>query len=48
MILLHGQNDGSRYTEVDKPDFRTIHYEEQAAILQDFNITEKTWKNLNK
>lgn len=46
IVLFHGQNNRSRYTERTEYDLRSIPHEEHAEILKDFNITEDTWKKL--
>lgn len=43
VVLFHGQNDRSRYTEKNEPGFLTIPENEHESILKDFNITPNTY-----
>lgn len=46
IVLFHGHNNRSRYTEPAKVGFETILYSEHENILKDFNINENTWEEL--
>lgn len=48
IVLFHDMNNRSRYQEYDRPELKSIEYSQHAIILQDFNINENIWKELNK
>ncbi len=46
IVLFHGQNNRSRYTERAEHAFRTVPSEEHYNILKDFGIDENTYSKI--
>lgn len=46
IVLFHGKNNRSRYTEKIEKHLRTIQQEDHENILKNFNITQETWEEL--